>query len=49
MQLEPHCSSEKAFVWKTPADFADEEAKQETLAIKFGNAESKLHLLTFEA
>ena len=41
MKLQPHCSSDKAFVWKTPADFADEEAKQETLAIKFGNAESK--------
>ena len=41
MKLQPHCSSEKAFVWKTPADFADEEAKQETLAIKFGNADSK--------
>ena len=41
MVLEPHCSSEKAFVWKTPADFADEEPKQETLAIKFGNVDSK--------
>ena len=40
MNLQPHCSSDKAFVWNTPADFADEEAKQETLAIKFGNADS---------
>ncbi|XP_065055366.1 ran-specific GTPase-activating protein-like [Rhopilema esculentum] len=40
MVLEPHCSSEKAFVWKTPADFADEEPKQETLAIKFGNVDN---------
>jgi len=40
MNLQPHCSSDKAFVWNTPADFADEEAKQETLAIKFGNADN---------
>ena len=42
MELKPHSSSEKAFVWSTPADYADEEPKPETLAIKFGNIESKL-------
>ena len=41
MVLQPHCSSDKAFVWNTPADFADEEPKPETLAIKFGNPTSK--------
>ncbi len=41
MSLKPHCSSEKAFVWSSPADFADEEPTPQTLAIKFGSAESK--------
>lgn len=39
MVLKPNCGSNKAWVWHTPADFADEEAKAETLAIRFGNAE----------
>lgn len=40
MTLKPNCGSDKAFVWNTPADFADEEPKPETLAIRFGNAEN---------
>merc|ERR1712154_159333 len=40
MDMKPNCGSEKAWVWKTQADFADEEPKQETLAIKFGNVEN---------
>ncbi|XP_041456906.1 ran-specific GTPase-activating protein-like isoform X2 [Lytechinus variegatus] len=40
MVLKPNCGSDKAFVWNTLADFADEEPKQETLAIRFGNAEN---------
>ena len=32
---------DRAWVWNTKADFADEEAKPEQLAIKFANAESK--------
>ncbi|XP_792600.2 ran-specific GTPase-activating protein isoform X1 [Strongylocentrotus purpuratus] len=40
MDLKPNCGSDKAFVWNTLADFADEEPKQETLAIRFGNAEN---------
>eukprot|EP00794_Sanderia_malayensis_P014353 gene14353-15849_t len=39
MSLKPHCSSDKAFVWSSPADFADEEATSQTLAIKFGSPE----------
>ena len=42
MKLQPNCGSERAWVWSTPADFADEEAKGETLAIRFANVESKL-------
>ena len=40
MVLKPNCGSDRAWVWTTPADFADEEAKPELLAIRFGNAES---------
>lgn len=38
--LKPNCGSDKAWVWTTPADFADEEAKPELLATRFSNAES---------
>ncbi|XP_072164095.1 ran-specific GTPase-activating protein-like [Diadema setosum] len=40
MDLKPNCGSDKAFVWHTQADFADEKPKPETLAIKFANAEN---------
>ncbi|XP_038059442.1 ran-specific GTPase-activating protein-like [Patiria miniata] len=40
MKLQPNCGSERAWVWSTPADFADEEAKGETLAIRFANVEN---------
>jgi len=40
MDLKPNCGSQKAWVWKTQADYADEEPKQETLAIRFGNVEN---------
>ena len=29
MDIRPNCGSKKAWVWKTQADFADEEPKQE--------------------
>ena len=29
MDLKPNCGSEKAWVWMTKADYADEEPKQE--------------------
>jgi Ran-binding protein 1 len=45
MTLKPNCGSDKAWVWTTPADFADEEAKPELLATRFSNAESKIFLL----
>lgn len=40
MEIKPHASSDKAFVWSTPSDFADGESKAETLCIKFGKPES---------
>ncbi|XP_072029519.1 ran-specific GTPase-activating protein-like isoform X2 [Amphiura filiformis] len=40
MSLKPSSGSDRAWVWNTPADFADEEARPETLAIRFANAEN---------
>ncbi|KAK3083613.1 hypothetical protein FSP39_000265, partial [Pinctada imbricata] len=45
MELKPNCGSDRAWVWGVHADFADEEAKQELLAIRFANAESKCNIL----
>ena len=41
MKLVPNVGSDRAWVWSTHADFADEEVKHEQLAIRFGNAESE--------
>ncbi|KPP61061.1 ran-specific GTPase-activating protein-like [Scleropages formosus] len=40
MELKPNAGSDRAWVWNTHADFADEEAKPELLAIRFLNAEN---------
>ncbi|XP_064620483.1 ran-specific GTPase-activating protein-like [Lineus longissimus] len=40
MELLPSAGSNRAWVWSTPADFADLEAKKEHLAIRFGNADN---------
>lgn len=40
LELKPNCGSDRAWVWSTPADFADEEPKPELLAIRFANAEN---------
>ena len=42
MELKPNMGSDRAWVWSTLADFADGECKEELLAIRFANAESKL-------
>lgn len=39
MELKPSCGSNRAWVWTVLADFADETAKSECLAIRFANAE----------
>lgn len=41
MELKPNAGSDRAWVWNTHADFADESPKPELLAIRFLNAESK--------
>jgi len=44
----PSAGSDRAWVWTVQADFADEEAKVEQLAIRFKNSESKkLFFVTF--
>lgn len=43
MELKPNCGSDRAWVWSTTADFADEECKEEVLAIRFANAESMFY------
>lgn len=40
MELKPNCGSDRAWLWSVAADYADEEAKPETLAIRFANAEN---------
>lgn len=41
MDLKPNAGSDRAWVWNTLADYADECPKAELLAIRFLNAESK--------
>ena len=41
MDLKPNCGSDKAWVYTVAADYADNEVKAETLAVKFGNPESE--------
>ena len=41
MKLLPSAGSDRAWVYTVQADFADEVAKVEQLAIRFKNAESK--------
>ncbi|XP_036607381.1 ran-specific GTPase-activating protein-like [Trichosurus vulpecula] len=40
MALKPSVGSDRAWVWHTQADFADESPKPEVLAIRFLNAEN---------
>ncbi|XP_023668145.2 ran-specific GTPase-activating protein [Paramormyrops kingsleyae] len=40
MDLKPNAGSDRAWVWNTHADFADEHPKPELLAIRFLNAEN---------
>ena len=47
MELKPNLGSDRAWVWNTLADFADGECKEELLAIRFANAESKLIVFIF--
>ncbi|KAG7303364.1 hypothetical protein JYU34_011855 [Plutella xylostella] len=40
IRMNIHCGSDRAFNWSVFADFADEQMKQELLAIKFGNPQN---------
>jgi len=40
MLLKPNIGSDRSWVWTVLADYADDEPKQETLAIRFANAEN---------
>eukprot|EP01120_Amphizonella_sp_Union-15-10_P006892 TRINITY_DN227_c0_g1_i1.p1 TRINITY_DN227_c0_g1~~TRINITY_DN227_c0_g1_i1.p1 ORF type:complete len:214 (-),score=62.38 TRINITY_DN227_c0_g1_i1:66-707(-) len=42
MKLEPNIGSDRSWVYTCPADFADEEAKEEVFAIRFANSENAL-------
>ncbi|CAH0549029.1 unnamed protein product [Brassicogethes aeneus] len=42
MELKKNPSTDRAYVYTVPADFADEKAKSECLAIKFGNVENAI-------
>ena len=41
MELVPNHNSDRACMWSTFADFSEEEPREELLAIRFLNAESK--------
>jgi Ran-binding protein 1 len=42
MKLQPNIGSDRSWVWKVAADYAETPATAETLAIRFANTESKL-------
>lgn len=41
MELKPNCGSDRAWVWSVLADYADEVAQPQLLAIRFANTKSK--------
>ena len=45
MRLQPNIGSDRSWVWKVPADYAEEAPTAETLAIRFANAESEFYSL----
>ena len=47
MELKPNAGSDRAWVWNTLADYADECPKPELLAIRFLNAESECLLIKY--
>lgn len=46
MRLQPNIGSDRSWVWKVAADYAEVPPTAETLAIRFANSESvySLHL-----
>ena len=41
MKLQPNIGSDRSWVWKVAADYAETPATSETLAIRFANSESE--------
>lgn len=41
MKLSPNVGSDRSWVWNAAADVSEGEPEAQTLAIRFGNAESK--------
>lgn len=41
MKLQPNIGSDRSWVWKVTADYAESPPTPETLAIRFANSESK--------
>ncbi len=48
MRLQPNIGSDRSWVWKVAADYAESPPSAETLAIRFANAESKCRNTDFE-
>jgi Ran-binding protein 1 len=44
MRLQPNIGSDRSWVWKVAADYSEDPPTSETLAIRFANADSTLHL-----
>ncbi len=42
MELKANVGSDRSWVWNCAADFAEGEARQELLAIRFANSESNI-------
>lgn len=41
MKLQPNIGSDRSWVWKVGADYAENPATPETLAIRFANSDSE--------
>ena len=47
MKLSPNVGSDRSWVWNAAADVSEGEPEAQTLAIRFGNSESKSYLSSF--
>lgn len=46
MKLSPNVGSDRSWVWNVAADVSEGEPEAQTLAIRFGNSESMLNLMS---
>lgn len=47
MKLQPNIGSDRSWVWKVAADYAESPPTSETLAIRFANSDSKYSSVNF--